>query len=90
MPPSFFSSLTLTTRSRTPADRACVLSFQFCIVPAMLIKKPPMRPADFGCGGVINIGNTAPPYANYASSANNFVGGYGERRKRFFNGPPLD
>jgi iron complex outermembrane recepter protein len=26
--------------------------------------------------GVINIGDTAPPYANYASSANNFVGGY--------------
>jgi iron complex outermembrane receptor protein len=26
--------------------------------------------------GVINIGDKAPPYANYASSANNFVGGY--------------
>jgi len=26
--------------------------------------------------GMINIGDTAPPYANYASSANNFVGGY--------------
>jgi len=26
--------------------------------------------------GVINIGDAAPPYANYASSANNFVGGY--------------
>jgi iron complex outermembrane receptor protein len=26
--------------------------------------------------GVINIADTAPPYANYASSANNFVGGY--------------
>jgi iron complex outermembrane recepter protein len=26
--------------------------------------------------GVINLFNTPPPYANYASSANNFVGGY--------------
>jgi iron complex outermembrane receptor protein len=26
--------------------------------------------------GVINIGDKPPPYANYASSANNFVGGY--------------
>ncbi len=26
--------------------------------------------------GVINIADAAPPYANYASSANNFVGGY--------------
>jgi outer membrane receptor protein involved in Fe transport len=37
--------------------------------------------------GVINIANTAPPYANYASSANNFVGGYdlsyGDARERF-------
>jgi iron complex outermembrane receptor protein len=40
--------------------------------------------------GVINIGNTAPPYANYASSANNFVGGYdlsyGDPRGRFIYG----
>jgi len=37
--------------------------------------------------GVINIGDAAPPYANYASSANNFVGGYdlsyGDPRGRF-------
>ncbi|HWW20408.1 MAG TPA: TonB-dependent receptor [Steroidobacteraceae bacterium] len=26
--------------------------------------------------GIINLFNTAPPYANYAASANNFVGGY--------------
>jgi iron complex outermembrane recepter protein len=26
--------------------------------------------------GIINLFNTPPPYANYASSANNFVGGY--------------
>jgi iron complex outermembrane recepter protein len=41
-------------------------------------------------GGVINIGDTAPPYANYASSANNFVGGYdlsyGDPRGRFIYG----
>ena len=41
-------------------------------------------------GGVINIGNAAPPYANYASSANNFVGGYdlsyGDPRGRFVYG----
>jgi iron complex outermembrane receptor protein len=41
-------------------------------------------------GGIINIGNTAPPYANYASSANNFVGGYdlsyGDPRGRFVYG----
>ena len=41
-------------------------------------------------GGVINVGNTAPPYANYASSANNFVGGYdltyGDPRGRFVYG----
>ena len=41
-------------------------------------------------GGVINIGNTAPPYANYASSSNNFVGGYdltyGDPRGRFIYG----
>jgi iron complex outermembrane receptor protein len=40
--------------------------------------------------GIINIGNTAPPYANYASSANNFVGGYdlsyGDPRGRFIYG----
>jgi iron complex outermembrane receptor protein len=40
--------------------------------------------------GVINIANTAPPYANYASSANNFVGGYdlsyGDARERFVYG----
>ena len=40
--------------------------------------------------GVINIGNTDPPYANYASSANNFVGGYdlsyGDPRGRFLYG----
>jgi iron complex outermembrane receptor protein len=40
--------------------------------------------------GVINIGDTAPPYANYASSANNFVGGYdlsyGDPRGRFIYG----
>jgi len=40
--------------------------------------------------GVINIANTAPPYANYASSANNFVGGYdltyGDSRGRFVYG----
>lgn len=40
--------------------------------------------------GVINIGDTAPPYANYASSANNFVGGYdlsyGDPRGRFVYG----
>jgi iron complex outermembrane receptor protein len=40
--------------------------------------------------GVINIGNTSPPYANYASSANNFVGGYdlsyGDPRGRFVYG----
>jgi iron complex outermembrane receptor protein len=41
-------------------------------------------------GGVINIGDKAPPYANYASSANNFVGGYdlsyGDPRGRFLYG----
>jgi iron complex outermembrane recepter protein len=41
-------------------------------------------------GGIINIGDTAPPYANYASSANNFVGGYdlsyGDPRGRFIYG----
>jgi iron complex outermembrane recepter protein len=41
-------------------------------------------------GGIINIGDTAPPYANYASSANNFVGGYdlsyGDPRGRFVYG----
>jgi iron complex outermembrane receptor protein len=40
--------------------------------------------------GVINIGDAAPPYANYASSANNFVGGYdlsyGDARGRFVYG----
>jgi iron complex outermembrane receptor protein len=40
--------------------------------------------------GVINIADTAPPYANYASSANNFVGGYdlsyGDPRGRFVYG----
>jgi iron complex outermembrane receptor protein len=41
-------------------------------------------------GGVINIGDVNPPYANYASSANNFVGGYdlsyGDPRGRFVYG----
>jgi iron complex outermembrane recepter protein len=41
-------------------------------------------------GGVINIGDAAPPYANYAASANNFVGGYdlsyGDPRGRFIYG----
>jgi iron complex outermembrane recepter protein len=41
-------------------------------------------------GGIINIANTPPPYANYASSANNFVGGYdlsyGDPRGRFIYG----
>src|SRR5882757_8333515 len=40
--------------------------------------------------GVINIANAAPPYANYAASANNFVGGYdltyGDPRGRFVYG----
>ena len=40
--------------------------------------------------GVINIANATPPYANYASSANNFVGGYdltyGDSRGRFVYG----
>jgi iron complex outermembrane receptor protein len=40
--------------------------------------------------GMINISNEAPPYANYASSANNFVGGYdlsyGDPRGRFAYG----
>jgi iron complex outermembrane receptor protein len=40
--------------------------------------------------GVINIADAAPPYANYASSANNFVGGYdlsyGDPRGRFVYG----
>lgn len=40
--------------------------------------------------GVINIADTAPPYANYAASANNFVGGYdlsyGDPRGRFVYG----
>jgi iron complex outermembrane receptor protein len=40
--------------------------------------------------GVINIADTAPPYANYAASANNFVGGYdlsyGDPRGRFIYG----
>jgi iron complex outermembrane receptor protein len=40
--------------------------------------------------GVINIGDKDPPYANYASSANNFVGGYdlsyGDPRGRFVYG----
>ena len=41
-------------------------------------------------GGVINIGDVNPPYANYAASANNFVGGYdlsyGDPRGRFVYG----
>ena len=40
--------------------------------------------------GVINIADSNPPYANYASSANNFVGGYdlsyGDPRGRFVYG----
>ncbi len=40
--------------------------------------------------GIINIADTPPPYANYASSANNFVGGYdlsyGDPRGRFVYG----
>jgi iron complex outermembrane receptor protein len=40
--------------------------------------------------GMINIADTPPPYANYASSANNFVGGYdlsyGDPRGRFVYG----
>jgi iron complex outermembrane recepter protein len=40
--------------------------------------------------GVINIADTDPPYANYAASANNFVGGYdlsyGDPRGRFVYG----
>ncbi len=40
--------------------------------------------------GVINIADAAPPYANYASSANNFIGGYdlsyGDPRGRFVYG----
>jgi len=40
--------------------------------------------------GVINIADAAPPYANYAASANNFVGGYdltyGDPRGRFVYG----
>jgi iron complex outermembrane receptor protein len=40
--------------------------------------------------GVINIADAPPPYANYASSANNFVGGYdlsyGDPRGRFVYG----
>ncbi len=40
--------------------------------------------------GVINIAGSDPPYANYASSANNFVGGYdlsyGDPRGRFIYG----
>jgi iron complex outermembrane recepter protein len=40
--------------------------------------------------GIINIGDTAPPYTNYGSSANNFIGGYdesyGDPRGRFIYG----
>ncbi|HEX3395236.1 MAG TPA: TonB-dependent receptor [Steroidobacteraceae bacterium] len=40
--------------------------------------------------GILNIANTPPPYANYAASANNFVGGYdlsyGDPRGRFIYG----
>jgi iron complex outermembrane recepter protein len=40
--------------------------------------------------GMINVTDTNPPYANYASSANNFVGGYdlsyGDPRGRFVYG----
>jgi iron complex outermembrane receptor protein len=40
--------------------------------------------------GMINIADTPPPYANYAASANNFVGGYdlsyGDPRGRFVYG----
>jgi iron complex outermembrane receptor protein len=49
-----------------------------------------LTPAWTFTGGIINIGDTAPPYANYASSANNFVGGYdlsyGDPRGRFVYG----
>ena len=49
-----------------------------------------LTPAWTFTGGIINIGDTAPPYANYASSANNFVGGYdlsyGDPRGRFIYG----
>jgi len=49
-----------------------------------------LSPAWTFTAGVINIGDTAPPYANYASSANNFVGGYdlsyGDPRGRFVYG----
>jgi len=38
--------------------------------------------------GVINLFNTPPPYANYAASSNNFIGGYdiayGDPRGQFF------
>jgi iron complex outermembrane receptor protein len=38
--------------------------------------------------GIINLFNTPPPYANYAASANNFIGGYdinyGDPRGEFF------
>ena len=40
--------------------------------------------------GMINVADANPPYANYASSANNFVGGYdlsyGDPRGRFVYG----
>jgi iron complex outermembrane recepter protein len=49
-----------------------------------------LTPAWTFTAGVINIGDAAPPYANYASSANNFVGGYdlsyGDPRGRFIYG----
>jgi iron complex outermembrane receptor protein len=49
-----------------------------------------LTPAWTFTSGVINIGDAAPPYANYASSANNFVGGYdlsyGDPRGRFVYG----
>jgi iron complex outermembrane recepter protein len=49
-----------------------------------------LTPAWTFTAGVINIGDAAPPYANYASSANNFVGGYdlsyGDPRGRFVYG----
>jgi len=49
-----------------------------------------LTPAWTFTAGVINIADSAPPYANYASSANNFVGGYdlsyGDPRGRFVYG----
>lgn len=40
--------------------------------------------------GATNVFNRKPPYANYASSANNFIGGYdieyGDPRGRFVYG----